>query len=243
MESTSRPGQRFLPTRWTVILAAGRQSSAQAQEALSILCRTYWQPIYAYVRHKGHSPPDAEDLTQEFFSRLLQKHYLAGLQREGGRFRSFLLAAVNGFLANEWDKARAQKRGGGQKMLSIDRDTAESRYHLEPAHELTPERIYERQWAQALLDQVLKRLGEEYRQAGKTALFEKLSASLSQPRGAVPYAQIAREMDSTEAAIKMAVQRLRARYRELLRAEIAETVASPAEVEDEIRFLFSTFLP
>jgi RNA polymerase sigma factor (sigma-70 family) len=241
MQATSQPGQKFLPTRWTIVLTAGQEASPQAQDALATLCRTYWYPIYAYIRRRGHSPPDAEDLTQEFFARLLEKHYLAGIRREGGRFRSFLLAAVNGFLANEWDRIRAQKRGGGQKVLSIDRDTAESRYHLEPAHELSPERIYERQWAQTLLGEVLARLREEYHRQGKSALFAGISASLSQPRGAVPYADLAARLNTTEAAIKMAVQRLRSRYRELLRAEIAETLTRPSDVEEEIRFLFSTF--
>jgi RNA polymerase sigma-70 factor (ECF subfamily) len=180
-------------------------------------------------------------LTQEFFARLLEKHYLAGIRREGGRFRSFLLTALKRFLANEWDRARTQKRGGRHPVLSIDEADAESRYRLEPAHELTAQRIYEQRWAQALLDQVMTRLRSEYSGAGKQTLFELIHRSLSQPRGAVPYADIAARLGTTEAAVKMAVQRLRARYRELLRNEIAHTVASPAEVEEEIRFLFATF--
>jgi RNA polymerase sigma factor (sigma-70 family) len=203
--------------------------------------RKPWYPLYAFVRGQGHSPPDAQDLTQEFFARLIGKQYLARIQREGGRFRSFLLTALKRFLANEWDRARAQKRGGRQTLLSIDADSAETRYRLEPAHELTPERIYERHWAQTLLEQVLARLREEYRAAGKGELLERIQASLSQPRGAVPYAQIANQLGMTEAAVKMAVQRLRAHYRERLRAEIAHTVTEPSEVEDEIRHLFATF--
>jgi RNA polymerase sigma-70 factor (ECF subfamily) len=233
--------QQFVTTRWSVVLAAGRNPSPQAQEALATLCQTYWYPLYAYVRRQGHHPQDAEDLTQEFFARLLAKRYLVGLQREGGRFRSFLLTALKRFLANEWDRARAQKRGGGRTVLSMDAGSAETRYRREPAHELTPEKIYERHWARALLDQVLARLREEYSATGRGELFEHIRASLSQPRGAVPYADLAVRLGTTEAAVKMAVQRLRHRYRELLRAEIAHTVADPAEVEEEIRGLFATF--
>jgi RNA polymerase sigma factor (sigma-70 family) len=241
METAKHADRQFVTTRWSVVLAAGRGETPEAQEALAVLCRNYWYPVYAFVRRKGHSPHDAEDLTQEFFARLLEKHYLAGIKREGGRFRSFLLTALNRFLANEWDRVRALKRGGGQQAVPIDRDSAESRYQVEPAHELTPEKLYERQWAQALLDQVLARLRAEYGQDGKAALFDQLSRSLSLPRGALPYAELAGQLGTTEAAVKMAVQRLRARYRELLRAEIAQTVAQPAEVEEEIRYLFATF--
>jgi DNA-directed RNA polymerase specialized sigma24 family protein len=193
------------------------------------------------VRRQGHSPADAQDLTQEFFARLIGKQYLSRVQREGGRFRSFLLTALKRFLANEWDRVRAQKRGGGHTAISIDSSDAETRYRLEPAHELTPEAIYERQWAQTLLSQVLGRLREEYVTSGKGELFEQIQSSLSQPRGSVPYVTIATQLGTTEAAIKMVVQRLRARYRELLREEIAQTVATPSEVEDEIRHLFATF--
>ncbi len=241
MNSTSHPAPRFVPTRWSVVLAARQEDSPQAQEALATLCQTYWYPLYAFVRRQGHSPPDAQDLTQEFFARLIEKQYLARIQREGGRFRSFLLTALKRFLANEWDRARAQKRGGRQTLLSIDTDSAETRYRLEPAHELTPERIYERHWAQTLLEQVLARLRDEYMAGGKGELLERIQSSLSQPRGAVPYAEIASELGMTEAAVKMAVQRLRARYRELLRVEIGHTVTEPSEVEDEIRHLFATF--
>jgi RNA polymerase sigma factor (sigma-70 family) len=241
MEPERPTAQPFAPTRWSVVLAAGRSASPSAQEALATLCQAYWYPLYAYVRRQGYSPPDAQDLTQEFFARLLEKQYLARIQREGGRFRSFLLTALKRFLANEWDRAKAQKRGGHQAVISFDAGSAETRYRREPAHELTPEKIYERQWAQALLDQVLARLREEYAATGKRELFEQISVSLSQRRGAVRYADIAVRHGPTEAAVKMAVQRLRARYRELLRAEIAHTVATPAEIEEEIRHLFATF--
>jgi RNA polymerase sigma factor (sigma-70 family) len=241
MDSANHPNPRFVPTRWSVVLAARQEDSPQAEEALAALCQTYWYPLYAFVRRQGHSSADAQDLTQEFFARLIEKHYLGRIQREGGRFRSFLLAALKRFLANEWDRAHAQKRGGQQTPISIDAESAETRYRLEPAHELTPERIYERHWAQTLLEQVLARLRTEYAAAGKGDLFERIQSSLSQPRGSVPYADIASQLGSTEAAIKMAGQRLRVRYRELLRAEIAQTVAAPSEVEDEIRHLFAMF--
>ena len=172
--------QQFAPTRWSVVLRAAKpESSPQAREALATLCQTYWYPLYAYIRRRGHRPSDAEDLTQEFFSRLLQKQYLAGIRREGGRFRSFLLAALKGFLANEWDSVHTQKRGGGQALLSFDAAAAETRYGREMANELTPDRIFERQWAQALLVQVLARLRGEYAAADKVAVFEHLSASFS----------------------------------------------------------------
>lgn len=241
MDTVGTPAQQFAPTRWSVVLTAGQADSPQAQEALATLCQTYWYPLYAFIRRQGHGPHDAQDLTQEFFARLLEKRYLAGLKREGGKFRSFLLTALKRFLANEWDKLRAQKRGGRQTVISIDAEAAESRYRLEPSAATTAEKIYEQRWAQALLELVMTRLREEYNASGKRALFEQISASLSRPRGALPYADIAARLDTTEAAVKMAVQRLRARYRELLRTEIAQTVATPAEVEAEIRHLFAAF--
>lgn len=225
------------------MLAAGRADSPEAREALAVLCQAYWYPLYAYVRRQGYGPHDAQDLTQEFFARLLEKQYLAGLKREGGKFRSFLLTALKRFLANEADRAGAQKRGGGRTVISIDAASAESRYGLEPSHELTAEKIFEQRWAQALLEQVHARLREDYAAAGKSQLFDQISPSLGQRRGAVRYAEMASRLEMSEAAIKMAVQRLRARYRELLRAEIAQTVASPEEVEEEIRHLFATFGP
>jgi len=234
-------GHRFVPTRWSVVLAAGRNTSAQAEEALATLCQAYWYPLYAYVRHQGYSPHDAQDLTQAFFARLLEKRYLARLKREGGRFRSFLLTALKRFLAKERDRARAQKRGGTVTRISIDQEAAESRYRQEPADTLSADRIYEQRWAQALLDRVLTQLGEAYQAEGKSALFDQISGALSGSRESVPYAAIAARLETTEAAIKMAVQRLRRRYRELLRAEIAQTVAGPEEVEEEIRHLYATF--
>jgi RNA polymerase sigma-70 factor (ECF subfamily) len=191
------------------------------------------------VRRQGHNPHDAQDLTQEFFARLLEKNFLAGVQREKGRFRSFLLASLKHFLANEWDKAKAQKRGGGQVPISIDTTLGESSFGLEPVDTVTAERIYERRWALALLEQVLRRLRDEYTRDGKEKQFEQLKPTLTEASRSVPYAEIAIRLGTSEGAIKVAVHRLRQRYRELLRAEIADTVAGPGEIDDEIRNLFA----
>jgi RNA polymerase sigma factor (sigma-70 family) len=230
----------FTPTHWSVVLAAaGRADSTHARDALEKLCRNYWLPIYVFVRRQGHTPHDAQDLTQEFFARLLGKNYLAGVQREKGRFRSFLLASVKHFLANEWDKANAQKRGGGRVPISIDTTLGENSFRIEPADALTAEKIYERRWALALLEQVLRRLREEYTRDGKEKQFNELKSTLTEGSRTVPYAEIATRLRTSEGAVKVAVHRLRQRYRELLRAEIADTVANPAEVDDEIRNLFA----
>jgi RNA polymerase sigma factor (sigma-70 family) len=231
---------RFALTHWSVVLAAGRSDSVLARDALEKLCRAYWFPIYAFVRRRGHSPHDAQDLTQEFFARLLEKNYLADVDRARGRFRSFLLGAVKHFLANEWDKARAQKRGGGKIPVPIDFSTAETSFGIEPADRWTAEKIFDRRWALALLEQVLRRLREEHVRDGKERLFDQLKPTLTEASRSIPYAEIATRLGSSEGAVKVAVHRLRLRYRELLRAEIADTVSSPEEVEDEIRQLFRT---
>ncbi|HLX71004.1 MAG TPA: RNA polymerase sigma factor [Verrucomicrobiae bacterium] len=239
-EIVSQHGASFTPTHWSVVIAAaGHTGSAGARDALEKLCRNYWVPIYAFVRRQGHSPHDAQDLTQEFFARLLEKNYLADADRAKGRFRSFLLASLKHFLANEWDKANAQKRGGGRVLISIDADAVETSFGAELAHELTAEKIFERRWALALLDQVLRRLREEYTRDGKQKQFEQLKQTLTEASRSVPYAEIATRLGTSEGAVRVAVHRLRQRYRELLRAEIADTVASPAEIEDEIRNLFA----
>ena len=239
-ETVSQRGANFTPTHWSVVLAAAAHSdSASGRDALEKLCRNYWVPIYAFVRRQGHSPHDAQDLTQEFFARLLEKNYLADADRAKGRFRSFLLASLKHFLANEWDKANAQKRGGGRVLISIDADAVETSFGAELAHEITADKIFERRWALALLDQVLRRLRQEYTRDGKEKQFEQLKQTLTEASRSVPYAEIAARLGITEGAVKVAVHRLRQRYRELLRAEIADTVASPAEIEDEIRNLFA----
>ena len=236
-ESPPRPA--FVTTHWSLVVSAGHNDTTHARNALEKLCRAYWFPIYAFVRRQGHNPHDAQDLTQEFFARLLEKNQLAAADRARGRFRSFLLAALKHFLANEWHKARAQKRGGGQVPIPIDAAAAESKCGLDPADHLTAEKIYERRWALTLLDQVLRRLRNEYVRDGKENLFEQLKPTLTEASRSVRYAEIAAQLGTSEGAVKVAVHRLRQRYREVLRAEIADTVASPGEVEDEIRNLFA----
>jgi RNA polymerase sigma factor (sigma-70 family) len=236
----SRPTGRFIPTRWTLVLAAGAQGDTQAgQAALAELCETYWYPLYAYVRRCGHEQHDAEDLTQEFFARLLEKNTLASVSPEKGRFRSFLLASIKHFLANEWDRSQAQKRGGGKVIVSLDGATGESRHPIEPADGLTPEVLFERQWVLALLDRVLDQLASEY--ADKPAHFEALKDSLTSSPSPGASAIAARTLGLTEGAVRVAVHRLRQRYRHLLRAEIAQTVGDASEVDAEIRRLFSVF--
>ncbi len=227
----------FVTTRWTVVLRAGATDTTQARDALAALCRAYWYPLYAYVRQRGAAPADAQDLTQEFFARLLENHSLAALTREGGRFRSFLLKAMNHFLVDEWRKARAQKRGGGQ-VVSLDAGDAETRFGREPAHHVTPELLYEQNWALALLDTVFARLRREQELDGKASLFAELKFCLTGERSALPYAELARRLEMPENTVKTQVRRLRQRYRELLRDEVAQTVASPAEIEEELRHLF-----
>jgi len=239
-DTVQRGGGQFTPTHWSVVLAAaGQADTIQARDALEKLCRNYWLPIYVFVRRQGHGAHDAQDLTQEFFARLLERNFLAGVQREKGRFRSFLLASVKHFLANEWDKANAQKRGGGQVPISIDADLAENSFEMEAVDTMTADRIFERRWALALLDLVLRRLREEYTRDGKEKQFNELKATLTEGSRTVAYAEIARRLKTSEGAIKVAVHRLRQRYRELLRAEIADTVANAGEIDDEIRNLFA----
>jgi RNA polymerase sigma-70 factor (ECF subfamily) len=229
----------FSATRWTLVLSAARGTRTPvATTALAELCRTYWYPLYAFLRHRGHESHEAEDLTQGFFAHLLAKDFLAGVDPEKGKFRSFLLASLKHFLSDQRDYAQARKRGGGQKVVPLDGLDAESRYRLEPAHDLTPEKMYEKQWALALLDRVLSRLEAEQSADGKAEQFAVLKNFLSGSR-AESYAAIAERLGTTEGAVKTAVHRLRRRYRELLREEIAQTVASPEEIDEEIRSLLS----
>jgi RNA polymerase sigma-70 factor (ECF subfamily) len=199
----------FVTTHWSIVLSAGQSDTTRAQSALSKLCQTYWYPLYAYVRGRGHSREDAQDLTQEFFARLLQKNWIASADREKGRFRSFLLTAMKRFLADEWDKARAQKRGGGLPLLSLQFDTAETRLRREPADEVTPEQSFERRWVLTLLDEVLKRLRTEYEQEGNAELFVELNPCLVGDRTLLPYAELAKKLALSESAVKSAVHRLR----------------------------------
>jgi RNA polymerase sigma-70 factor (ECF subfamily) len=219
-----------------MILQAGRSDSSAARDALAQLCQTYWYPLYAYVRRRGNSPEDAEDLTQGFFGRLLELGSLADVNREKGKFRSFLLASLNHYLSDAWDRARAQKRGQG-RVISLDARQAEDRLSREPADALTPEKLFERKWALSLLEVVVQRLQHEYESAGKEALFLAMRFSIA-GEAEEPYAKLSAELGLSEPALRVAVHRLRQRYRQLLRAEIARTVATEAEVDDEIQHLF-----
>ena len=229
----------FVTTHWSVVLAAAHSDTTRAQSALESLCRTYWYPLYAYVRRRGHSPEDAQDLTQAFFTRLLERNWLDRADQQRGRFRSFLLAAMNHFLSDEWDKARAQKRGGGLTPMPLEFDVAETRYSYEPADNVTPEYSYERRWALTLLDEVLRRLRTEYEQDDKADLFAALHPCLVGDRSAQPYAELATKLGVSEGTVKSAVHRLRQRYRQLLQDEIAQTVAEPGEVTEELHHLFA----
>lgn len=233
----------FVTTHWSVVLSAREPGSPQSAAALETLCRTYWYPLYAYLRRQGRTPHDAQDLTQGFFARLLQKDYLQAAAREKGKFRTFLLVALKRFLANEWDRAHAQKRGGFAPVVPIDQEFAESRLAADPSPNVQPDVLFDRQWALTLLERALSQLRDEYVASGRAQLFEYLQTCLARDESALPYAQIAARLNLTEPAVKMAVHRLRARCREILRAEIAHTVATPEEVEEEIRHLFSAFGP
>jgi len=227
----------FVTTRWSVVLKAGRPDTPRSRAALEQLCRAYWHPLYHYVRRRGYRPEDAQDLTQSFFARLLERESLAHADPQRGRFRSFLLTSLQHFLSDEWDKANARKRGGGQPLLSLDFATEERRVAVEPADPLTPEKVFEQRWAIALLDQVYRRLETEFASQGKTEQFAALRVTLTAPRGATPYAELAGHLCISEGAVKVAVHRLRQRYRKLLRETIADTVAGPEEVDDELRHL------
>jgi RNA polymerase sigma factor (sigma-70 family) len=239
-ESTAEPEAHrgiFPTTHWSAVLAATDPESAEAVAALEELCTVYWYPIYAYVRHEGHTSEDAKDLTQEFFRRLLEKNYLSVVDPRKGRFRSFLLAVARHFLANEWERARTVKRGGHLTFVPLDEGQAEERYLNEQAAGQSPEVTYERAWALALLEKVLARLREEAVMGGHAARFDALKGVLMGEKPSLSYAQLAVELETTEPALKMAAQRLRGRYGELLREEIGRTVSAPEDVEDELRHL------
>ncbi len=221
-----------------MVLAAGRETLPESREALAELCRTYWFPLYSFVRRRGHGPEDAADLVQEFFARLLENHQFQVADPLRGRFRSFLLAALNHFLANEWRRNTAQKRGGGRVALSLDLAAGESRYGREPAHNLTPEKIYERRWAMTVLDAAMADLRADYERGGKLGLFEKLAPMLGGP-GELPLRCVGAELGMSEDAVKVALHRLRRRCREHLRAQVAQTVRDPREIDEELRELLA----
>jgi RNA polymerase sigma-70 factor (ECF subfamily) len=232
-------GQSFTTTHWSVVLQAADGDSPQAAAALDQLCRTYWYPLYVFVRRQGHESHDAEDLTQEFLARFLAKEYFGRANPALGRFRNYLLACLKHFLSEQRRQAGRLKRGGGQAILSWDSLTAEERYQSEPTDRITPEKVYDRRWALTLLAQVLTRLGEEQSVAGKGKVFAQLKDYLWGAGSGTGYVEVAARLGLTEGALKVTVHRLRQRYRELLREEVAQTVATVNEVDEELRYLVS----
>ena len=232
--SSDAPGM-FPNTRWSVVLAATHPDSPESAQALETVCRAYWRPLYAYVRCCGQSPPDAQDLTQEFFRRLLEKHRLEDADRRKGRLRTFLVLALKHFMANEWRRAAAQKRGGHQSSVPLDTEFAESRYAADPG--LTPDEVYDRQWALTLLDLTLHKLRAEFAATGKAGDFDTLKGCLLADHGAIDYSAMARRLGVNAAAARVAVHRLRKRFRLLYREEIAQTLADGADLDGELRHL------
>jgi RNA polymerase sigma-70 factor (ECF subfamily) len=233
-EATARV---FHTTHWSVVLAAGEEGSEEAGAALSRLCQTYWFPVYAFIRKRGHSPEQAQDFTQEFFAVFLEKNYVAKAARDRGRFRAFLMSSVENFLHNQHDRAQAQKRGGGRTLLSLDYEDAEQRYQIEPVEESDPATIFEQQWAATLLETVLNRMREEFSAEGRAGLFDDLQGHLWGDADSIPYALLAQKSGLTEGNLKTVAHRLRQRCRALLREEITHTVAKPGDVDDELRHL------
>lgn len=230
---------RFTTTRWSVVLAASSPSSSHHEHALGILCETYWFPLYAYLRRHGYDTHQAEDTIQVFFTRLLEGNGLHRADQNRGRFRSFLLASLKNLLADEWDYTQAQKRGGQSKILSLDVATAETRYAFEPTDHLSPEKLFERAWALTVLKQAMAQLKAEHTAAHKMQLFDHLKATLTGEKHSASYKSLAVQLGMSEGAVKAAVHRLRRRYRELVRREIVQTVATEDQVEEEIRDLFA----
>jgi RNA polymerase sigma factor (sigma-70 family) len=237
--ATPHSNARFATTHWTVVLAAGSPDSSRYREALETLCQTYWFPLYAYLRRTGSSTHEAEDYTQGFFARLLERQDISLADPARGKFRSYLLTALKHFIVDQKNRGQAQKRGGGKRLLSLDISRAESRYALEPTDLLSPERLFERSWALTILDRALTRLKAESDRAHKQRLFEQLKVYLSGEADTVPYHSMAERLEMTDTAVRVAVHRLRNRYRELLREEIAHTVASEDQVDEELHALFS----
>lgn len=236
----TRPsGEIFATTRWTVVLAAGGRGTPQADVALEELCRTYWYPLYVYVRRHGHSREDAQDLTQAFFARLLEKNYLEGVTSDRGKFRAFLLVAVKRFLANEWDRANRQKRGGGELPLSLDWQDADTRYQINPADNISPDKLYDRAWAMTVLERVITRLRDENSADGKAAMYAQCERFLMMGKDAISYGQVAASLQIPEGTLRVTVHRFRRRYRELLREEISQTLSDPALADEEMQALFS----
>jgi len=236
-QSLAGSARDFRTTHWSIVLAAGHEQSPRRAEALETLCRTYWPAIYAFVRRRGHDEHAAKDLTQAFFERVLEKNYFGDADSQRGRFRTFLLTSLNHFLANEWDKRQRQKRGGGAAVFSLDEQDADGHFLREPIDSATPEKAFDRRWANAVLERVLHRLQREF--DGKENRFEHLKVFLLDPKGTVSYSEIATHLGMTEQSVKSAIHRMRRRYAEIFRDEIAQTVTTAAEVDGEIQYLFA----
>src|SRR5215813_6720334 len=237
---------RFNSTQWSLVLAAAERSTPESENALGALCAAYWPPLYAYIRRRGYDVSEAQDLTQAFFVRLLEKNYMGDADREKGKFRSFLLASLNHFLANEWDRKQAQKRGGGVTIIPLEMDSAEGYYRTDRADLLTPEKLFERRWALTVIHLALKRLEEEYTDKGRARLYSSIKTFLTGVDGDVSYRQVATELGMSEEAVKAAVHRLRRRFLELMRAEIAQTIPRPDQpgaIDAEVRALLVALSP
>ncbi len=234
-------GQEFASTHWSVVLSAGRGDDTVSREALAKLCRTYWYPLYAFVRRRGNAPEEAEDLTQDFFAYFLEKECVQRVDPQRGRFRAFLLSSLRHFLENEWDKRRAVKRGGRCRFVSWEELGAETRYRLEPFHDLSADKLYDRRWAMRVIENAMATLRKEHESGEELAVFDALHAHLSDGAGTETYQQLAARLDLSEAAVKMRVLRLRRRFGELLRIEVAQTVTGPVELEEEMRHLLAAW--
>jgi len=237
--SSPKPPERFPTTEWSLVLTAGYAQTAESRKALASLCERYWYPLYAYVRRSGYDVEDAQDLVQGFFAELLDKGFLRKANEDLGRFRSFLLGSLKYHILNERRRERAQKRGGGQTAVSLDFEAAEGRYRLEPADPSTPARVFEKRWALSLLDLTLGKLREEFVQEGKPEIFDRYKAFLSFDGPPEPYLEVAAELGTSVGTVKSAIHRLRKRFADLMRAEIARTLARPEDIDDEIQHIFS----
>jgi len=243
MKKQNNEVSRFMSTRWSIILKAQGDDSFIAAESLSELCRCYWYPLYAYVRRCGVTPEDAQDLTQGFFCSFFEKDWVNAVDQSRGRFRSFLLASIKNYMANQWQKQRAAKRGGGSSIFSIDFEDGEGRYINEPYHDLTPDKLFDRSWTLTLLDSALNELKKDYAAKGNSELFEAIKDRLASATGNTPYSVLAERLDMKESAIKTAVHRLRARYRELIRDLVDQTVADNSDIDNEIQEIFLSLSP
>lgn len=236
----SSESPQFSTTQWSLVLAAGADTSKESRDALAQLCERYWYPLYAYVRRQGYGCEESQDLTQSFFARLLEKNIIRSADRTRGRFRCFLLASLKNFLANEWDRSQARKRGGDVQLISLTGEDFEQRYGKEPAaHDLSPERLFDRRWAVTLLQHVLDELRQELAGQGKQQFFERVKGYLSGEDAELSYREMGAELGMNEAALKMSIHRLRRRYGELIRQHIAQTVESSDEIADELRHLLA----